>query len=89
MSKEKQKQRKNEAKKKAIKNAEREIKKMIMSPPKNYRTFAGESKDKLVSDLQNVDVTDDKKLTIGFFKVFGLPIPADLIERYDIKEDEL
>ena len=88
MSKEKQKQRKNDAKKKAIKNAEREIKKMI-NPPKNYRTFAGESKDKLVSDLQNVDVTDDKKLTIGFFKAFGLPIPADLIERYDIKEEEL
>ena len=88
MSKEKQKQRKNAAKKKAIKNAEREIKKII-NPPKNYRTFAGESKDKLVSDLQNVDVTDDKKLTIGFFKAFGLPIPADLIERYDIKEEEL
>ena len=87
MSKEKQKQRKNDAKKKAIKNAEREIKK-IMPPPKNYRTFAGESKDKLVSDLQNVDVTDDKKLTIGFFKAFGLPIPDDLIERYDIKENE-
>ena len=87
MSKEKQKQRKNEAKKKAIKNAEREIKKII-NPPANYKTFAGESKDKLVSDLQNVDVTDDKKLTIGFFKAFGLPIPDDLIERYDIKENE-
>ena len=88
MSKEKQKQRKNDAKKKAIKNAKRELQKIIMSPPKNYRTFAGESKDKLVSDLQNVDVTDDKKLTIGFFKAFGLPIPDDLIERYDIKENE-
>ena len=89
MSKEKQKQRKNDAKKKAIKNAKRELQKIIMSQPKNYRTFAGESKDKLVSDLQNIDVKDDKKLTIGFFKAFGLPIPADLIEKYDIKEDEL
>jgi hypothetical protein len=87
MSKEKQKQRKKEAQKKAIKNAERELKKII--PPANYRTFAGESKDKLVSDLQNIDVTDDKKLTMGFYKAFGLPIPADLIEKYDIKEEEL
>jgi hypothetical protein len=34
-------------------------------------------------------LTDDKKLTMGFYKAFGLPIPADLIERYDIKEDEV
>ncbi len=88
MSKEKQKQRKKEAQKKAIKNAERELQK-ITKPPANYRTFSGESKDKLVSDLRNIDVTDDKKLTMGFYKAFGLPIPADLIERYDIREEEL
>jgi hypothetical protein len=35
-------------------------------------------------------LTDDKKLTMGFFyKAFGMPIPADLIERYDIKENEV
>jgi hypothetical protein len=66
MSKEKQKQRKKEAQKKAIKNAVRELKKVI--PPANYRTFSGESKDRLVVDLRNIDVTDDKKLTMGFLK---------------------
>ena len=86
MSKAKQKQRKEQAKQQAIKNAEREVQKDILSSNGSSGVFYGAKKDRLVVDLRKIDVSNDKALVTGLYAAFGLPIPDDLVAKYNLEQ---